>query len=232
LIERHPESLRIEDVSHHLPVPAQGLTSTGQHEYHPIMSRALRLYPHLCGTSGFFSTLIRKTATLGQPTLMPPQRSLRSVGFRPFSKREEKELVAVLLDRYGFKLESLLEDQGLALWRRNKSVYAFPEAFMSRFADLPCQSLGLEIGEWTPHFFVVSHEWATRFHARFHQGCCTLADESVPKWMRGEDVPLQGCRDPVGSMVVVMDESGQPLGRGKVLPQRLKNMLPRRIVVD
>ena len=55
---------------------------------------------------------------------------------------------------------------------------------------------------------------------------------SIPAaaWLRGEDI--QGKPEaaaPPGSIVAVFDETGQILGRGKVLAGRLKNLLPKRL---
>ena len=65
----------------------------------------------------------------------------------------------------------------------------------------------------------------------FKQGRYCISEEIVPAWLRGEDIhdlPTGGF--PAGSLVIVVDSQDRLLGRGKVQPRRLKNLLPRRLV--
>jgi 16S rRNA (cytosine1407-C5)-methyltransferase len=187
----------------------------------------VRLWPHTFGTSGFFAALITKTAPLDGPRAEPPSRPLQPLGWEPLARRETQAVEQFFQQEYGFDLPALLERQQLALWRRGDGIHAFPLSFLSRFAGLPVEGLGLLVAEQTPQGLQISHEWAARFGRDFQAGTLRLPADYLEGWLRGEDAPLT---DGDNKTVVVMDEDGRILGRGRLGPQRLKNLLPRRLV--
>jgi NOL1/NOP2/fmu family ribosome biogenesis protein len=76
--------------------------------------------------------------------------------------------------------------------------------------------------------FVPSHELIARFSVQFTQQRFTLSSEQVKVWwnggdLRGIDVPY-----PTGSIVLMEDDKRRYIGRGKVLRERVRNLLPRR----
>jgi len=58
----------------------------------------------------------------------------------------------------------------------------------------------------------------------------SLPEEALPAWLRGSDLlgALPATYRP-GDIIVVIDQLGRNLGRGKVLRDRLKNLLPRKM---
>ena len=70
LLDRYPQQIAIESVDRLLPTPAPGLTHDGHHAFHPDVSKAVRLWPQLYDTSGFFAALIRKRDVIaGEPAI-------------------------------------------------------------------------------------------------------------------------------------------------------------------
>ncbi len=103
-----------------------------------------------------------------------------------------------------------------------------PGQLLSHFAGFPCIAIGMLAGEWTDDQFVPSHELIARFSAQFMRQRFTLLPEQVKLWwnggdLRGIDVPY-----PTGSIVLMEDEKRRYLGRGKVLRDRVRNLLPKR----
>ncbi len=230
LLKRYPGAVCIEDLHNRLRQPAPGLGGDGSRNYDPAVTRAARLWPHRYGTSGFFSALISKLSpveTIRQPA---PSRPFEKTGLVRLTRSEYVRLAGLFKDEYGFDLEPILDKQGLQLWKRSEAVYAIPEAFLNHFSRLPFQALGLQVGEETPEGFSPSHNWVARFGSHFKLGLCALAPEQAQAWLRGED--LQGrflAETRKGKTVIVVDENGGLLGRGKLLGGRLKNLLPRRL---
>jgi len=85
LLDRHPQQIALESVERLLPVPAPGLTNDGNQVFHSDVSKAVRLWPQLYDTSGFFAALIRKRDTITSEPAAPPERSLKRAGFAALS---------------------------------------------------------------------------------------------------------------------------------------------------
>ncbi len=231
LLNQFPGAARVENVHQDLPVPAPGLASDGKQTFDPQVQHAARLWPHLYDTSGFFAVLITKLDSLNLPAQPPPYRELEKNGLEGLSVREQNALERRLNDAFGYDLSSSLEGHSLSLWKRGGAIFAIPEPFIQQFRNFPFEAAGLLLGEETPQGFQLSHEWVARFSMQFKQGRYCLPEEVVPAWLRGEDLhglPSNGF--PAGRMVIVVDRQDRLLGRGKLQAQRLKNLLPRRLV--
>ena len=227
LLRQFPGAVRIEDLQPRLPATAPALASAGARGFDPAVQGAARLWPHRFGTSGFFTALITKTASISGSTLEPPARPLERTGFEPLRPQETVAIGQFFRDAYGFDLNAVMETQDLSLWRRGVRLFAFPNAYLHRFASLPVQSLGLPLGEESPDGFQLAHEWAARFGLRFTNGTVVLDDDQAAVWLRGEDLPLTGGYSD-GAILVVRDTSNRNLARGKVQSGKLKNLYPRR----
>jgi NOL1/NOP2/fmu family ribosome biogenesis protein len=84
------------------------------------------------------------------------------------------------------------------------------------------------IGEWHETIFIPAHELIARFSARFARQRFTLSPEQVKMWWNGGDLRGIAVPYPMGSIVLMEDERRRYLGRGKVLRDRVRNLLPRR----
>ena len=234
LLRRYPGAFEVAELAGKLPAPAPALSAYGEQTFDPSVQHAARLWPHRFGTSGFFAALLKKTTPMAaaQSPAPLPERPMSRSGFEELSEREAKAWSEGLMSAYAFDLREVLEQLRLALWRRGREVYSFPRLYLERFQELPVQSLGLPLGEELPEGPAPSHEWVARFAQGFRTGRYPLDDEQVQPWLRGEDLrgePRPGY--PNGMVVIVEDASGRLLGRGKILRDRLKNLLPRRSVL-
>ncbi len=228
LLERYAQQIAIESVDRILSIPAPGLPGVADQLFHPAVTRAVRLWPHLYDTSGFFAALIRKQDTITAEPASPPERSLSRAGFASLKEQRHRALLTALLDTYGFDLAAVLERQHLELLQRGDAIYAVPDQLLTHFADFPCIAIGMLIGEWLEDRFIPSHEFVARFSAQFTLQRFTLSAEQLKVWwnggdLRGIDVPY-----PTGSVVLLEDEKQRYIGRGKVLRDRVRNLLPRR----
>ncbi|MDZ4160088.1 MAG: hypothetical protein U1B80_09910 [Anaerolineaceae bacterium] len=232
LLQRYPDAVELIDLNRRLPLPSPALTGDGNRQYLPAVQRAARLWPHRYGTAGFFAALLVKRSAIKVERAHPPERALERSGLLPLSRSETARLADELLQAYGFDLTAVLESHQLTLLRRGSEVNAIPAAYLRHFASLPLQALGLPLGETGAGGFVPGHEWVSRFFNRFNAGRSIISTDSLSAWLRGEDLPLPA-NLPAGrgAVVLVEDESGRFLGRGKLLADRLRNLLPRRAVI-
>jgi 16S rRNA (cytosine1407-C5)-methyltransferase len=230
VIRRHPGLIEVVDLSDRLPGPAPALTGDGMQQFHPSVQRAARLWPHRFGTSGFFAALLTKTGSLPEISSAPPARPFERAGFDILNERETDPVSRELLDRYGFDLIALLKERDWILLRRGRSLSAVPGLYLQRFRDLPVQALGLPLGEELPDAVIPSHEWVARFSQRFSTGRYRLPQEHLQAWLRGEDIRIVPEGDMAsGQVVIIEDSQGRLLGRGRLLADRIKNLLPRGI---
>jgi 16S rRNA (cytosine1407-C5)-methyltransferase len=236
LLSLYPQQATIEAADRILPIPAPALASDGEQAFHPEVRRAVRLWPHLYDTSGFFAALIRKADSLSPRDSIagqsghPPARPLADVGFVPLNRREAAGIFDALLLAYGFDLRAVMERQRLGLWTHGESVYAIPELFLSWFGDLPCAVTGMRVGERSEDGFAPSHELVARFSAQFTGRRLTLANVQAEVWLAGRELRGVQTSYPLDTVILLEDERSRFLGRGKVLSKRIRNLLPRRLV--
>ncbi len=226
LLKAYPHAAAIESVENLVTAPA--LTHDGDVEFHADVARAVRLWPHLYDTSGFFAALIRKREKVEAPSSIPPQRTLAHAGFAPANESQQREVINALLNGYGFDLGGVLEGQRLELLKRGESVYAVPTQFISHFGDFPCIAIGMLIGEWNDGTFVPSHELIARCSSQFTGQRFALNADHVKQWLTGQDLRTVTPPYATGSIILIEDEQHRYLGRGKVLRERLRNLLSKR----
>jgi len=228
LLERYPQQIALDSVDRLLPVPAPGLTNNGDQIFHPEVSKAVRLWPQLYDTSGFFAALLYKRDTIANEPASPPERSLTRAGFATLKENQQRKIVATLHDACGFDLTAVLAKQHLELLQRGKAIYAVPDQLLTHFVNFPCIAIGMLIGEWAEDRFIPSHELIARFSAQFIQQRFTLTADQVKVWWNGGDLRGIDMPYPTGSIALMEDDKQRYIGRGKVLRDRVRNLLPRR----
>jgi 16S rRNA (cytosine1407-C5)-methyltransferase len=226
LLQLHSQQVEIESADRVLPHPAPGLVSDGTHTFHPQVRNAIRLWPHVFDTSGFFAASIRKRDAIpAQPQALPTRAATK---LERIARNEQSQVIDAMRQEFGFDLGALLDRQELGLVQRQGRIYAVPERFLRQFADLPYSAAGMLIGEWNERF-APSHEFLARFSAQCRSRRWTLPDDQTSKWLAGYD--LRGMDDlpyPTGTVIIVQDSRGRYLGRAKVLRDRLRNLLPKK----
>jgi 16S rRNA (cytosine1407-C5)-methyltransferase len=232
ILKLYGKSVRVEDASLRLPIAAPGLGNYGDVVFDSSVSRAARLWPHLYGTSGFFAALLRKQDSLPEIIRQPPNRPFATTGLVALNRRDNALLNERLLQVYGFDLANLMAQQGLSPWQRRGEIYLLPDIWLQRFAGFPYQMIGMILGKDIDGSIIPSHEFVARFGKQFKSGQVVLDEPQAALWLRGNDIPDRPSKAFENSLTVaVSGPFGEPLGRGKVLADRLKNLLPRRLVV-
>jgi len=232
VLRRYPGLLRLDEPQTGQALQAPGLAKAAGQSYAPGMHNSVRLWPHLLGTSGFFAARLTKLDQSASRPEAPPVRSFSRLGFEPLVKDRQKAALDHILQTYGFNLEPVLEGQDLSLWKHENHVLVLPAVYLHHFASFPVLPPGFPLYEDTRDGLIISHELAARFGMHFSLSRLTLDPADRHAWLRGSDLPFQerpGMH--VNSIVIVVDEKGRLLGRGKVLRDRLKNMLPRRLAL-
>jgi 16S rRNA (cytosine1407-C5)-methyltransferase len=231
VLRLHGNAVTIKNLENTLLRPAPALTSAqvddDQHTFLPEIRNAIRLWPHIFGTSGFFSALLVKQAPIPTETSDAPRWPFERTGLQRLKIKESQKINDILLQSYGFDFQEVLERQKLSLWRKRNILYALPDMWMEKFSQLPFKAVGMRVAEQINEQLQPSHEWMSRFGIHFQAGKFVLRDEMTEAWLRGEDLHGEIAADhPKGQIVLVTYRQGRIYGRGKVLANRLRNMLP------
>jgi NOL1/NOP2/fmu family ribosome biogenesis protein len=144
---------------------------------------------------------------------------------------EEKQVITYFSSAFGFDLENILGKYCLRLVARQEKLFVFPAPILDQFASLPLESAGLTLAENSPEGWIPAHDWVSRFGNLFTKNNVALDADTASHWLHGEDLfnfSLAGIEK--GQVLIVTDQNSLVLGRGKVLKDRLKNLLPRRLV--
>ncbi len=230
LLKRYPSQFRIEDVSACLPLPAPALTNILGEKLPDEVSYALRLWPHRLGTAGFFAARLTKLDPLpeavgGYWRLPPTGRPYESI-----SRKDNQRLALFLKEHYSLSIDEIFEKSSLEVVTHKEQYFLIPRKLKDTFTNLPFLSAGIPLGKPLKDEVLISHEFVSRFGDRFTNGILILEDELTSSWARGEDI--RGYRSAglsLGEIYAIRDRFGRNLGRGKLLVDRLKNMLPTRL---
>lgn len=226
LLKRYPEQIQITAIPTNVPIEAPGLVAAGSQHYDPSIAKALRLWPHLYNTAGFFAALIVKRDQIAMPSLERPQQTLAKAGYKAVTADEQRQILDTLHDVYGFDLGKILEANGLSLWRNGKTIQAIPERWLSNFEHFPFVSAGIQVGKLSRHGFQPAHDLASRYAEQFSQNQFTINDQQIDDWLARRDLPLKTSQYPAGSVVVVRDQQQRYLGLGQIDGNSLENLLP------
>ncbi len=228
LLRRFPGAVDVEAVEGAPHAPA--LETDGETAFAPAVRRAIRLWPHLFQTAGFFAARLRKLAPVPVEPDERPHRPWATTGATALSRAESARLCADWRALYGFDLSAVLDTLGLTLWMRERLLFAVPERLIALFGDLPHAAAGLLAGQELDGQIIPSHELITRFDRAFSGARVTLDDAQAAQWRQGRDLrpaPVTGYS--TGTVILLQDERGRFLGRGRLLGDRLRNLLPRRV---
>lgn len=231
LLRRYPGAVTVESAEGAPDAP--GLETDGARIFAPAVRRAVRLWPHRYQTSGFFAARLRKLASVSAAPVEPDERPVRpwaATGMAALSHAEAARLCAEWRARYGFALDAVLDDLGLTLWARERLLFAVPERLIALFGDVPHAAAGLLAGQEMDGQIVPSHELVTRFERAFSGARVTLDEAQIALWRQGRDLrPAPATDYAAGTVVLLQDERGRFVGRGRLLGDRLRNLLPRRV---
>lgn len=230
ILRRFPNTLEVEGLETRLPAPAPALAQAYGQDFDPQVVKAARLWPHRFHTSGFFAALIRKTASVEFPSEAPPYRPLALVGQKPLAGAAKRDVHILFEEQFGQPLGPILTEYRLELWHSPAGIFAVPVAYLEQFSGLPCQLLGIKLAEESPDGLIPAHDWVARFGSGFSTGTVEIPAELVNAWLRGEDLEFTPAETNPNGVVVLLDPDKRVLGRGRVQPDRIKNLLPRRLI--
>ncbi|HEY9122150.1 MAG TPA: hypothetical protein VIM80_04060 [Brevefilum sp.] len=231
LFDNHPNTFEIEDVSKQFRFKTPGLTAFEGDTYQPQLFKALRLWPHLTNMSGFFCALITKHRGIQANHEPPPNRDFSATHLEPLKKDIKTQILDQVEINYGLDLENILEALSLELFQRFDQLFLIPQKYTDHFITLPFEYIGMPLGQWHQNILIPSHAFASRFGKEFTRGKIVIEESHIGMWISGRDIRHpQTELPPKGQYLLVNDQDGRNLGIGKLLPKRLRNMLPKGLI--
>jgi 16S rRNA (cytosine1407-C5)-methyltransferase len=228
VLARYPQSVSIEDKSDLFSFDTSGLAAFNDQSFHPSLSKAIRLWPHRSGMSGFFSARITKRQPLPVSVEVPPTRDFSRTGLSELNADEMKTVISDIEKMFGLNFEKIVEDQNLILYQRHDQVFLIPQLYLDHFQTLPYAYIGMPLGRMINDALEPAPVFISRFGHLFKVGFIKLENEEIAQWIAGRDIRHpQTPLEPEGQYLLVTDPDGRNLGLGKLLPKRLRNMLPR-----
>ena len=228
LLETYPGAFHVD------PAPARrfntrGLTEFQGQNFNPDLVHALRVWPFHFQTNGFFALKLIKDEEIPINPSNPPARDFAATGLTCLSPQLERELTAFIAETYGFNFAARLSELSLSLLRRENAIHLIPQGYLSSFASLPYNAIGLAAGRYIRDKFEASVGFVLRFGGEFSRNIWTIPEDLVDRWMRGYDI--RGV-DPIGfelgTVIAMRDNEGNNLGAAKYSSNRLRNLLPNR----
>jgi len=225
-------AIQIASADEILHQPAAGLTSYGNQSFDPQVRNAIRLWPFNFSTAGFFAASIRKVGAVPNNPKTAPDRPLSQAGWFMLENSDRKKLLNWVDQTYGISLEQILLENKLQIWRFNNSCHLIPEKFLTLFSNFPVQSLGLPLCEIFSEEYVLTHEFVTRFGTYATKNIYSLKEDQFWTWMRGEDLTISEQSNYESSILIIKDGLERVFGIGKLTNKRLRNMMPKRVLVN
>lgn len=175
----------------------------------------LQIWPHRYDAEGFFVAAMVKTGT---PVTAPSVAATLSprFPFQPWPIKEQRQWRDWLTAELGLHLVDG------DYWRREESIWLFPQESRALLGHLKTNRLGIKIGEIHGKEFRLSHDAATAFGMRSNRLINLTADQARD-YLNGLDLDDDEKRK--GDWIVTW--SGQPLGLVRAAQGRLRNRLPR-----
>ena len=230
ILQEFGDQVRLDDISDRLPKPAPALLQDGEHPFSPQMERAVRLWPHIFGTTGFFSARFTKLDAIQPSGSESTFSSKRTPAGSFLSPQEQQQICDWTKDFYGFDLQAILQAQQAVLMELANGIFLVPTRLFAEFGTLPISSFGLNAFKRIPQGYQISHELAARFGYDFRSGFVVLDEVQKNSFLMHQDI-FGTAHESIetGGTVLVRDEQGRVLGRAKALRDRLKNLLPPRL---
>ncbi|NIY84767.1 16S rRNA (cytosine(1407)-C(5))-methyltransferase RsmF [Vibrio hepatarius] len=181
----------------------------------------LHIFPQVYDCEGFFVARIRKVGSAPAPQVK------KRLGKFPFEKASHKVQADVAKQLEQTLSISLPNDA--SVWLRDKDVWLFPNALEPMLGEFRFSRMGIKIAEAHKNGYRWQHQVATALATGEEAISASLSVDDAREWFMGRDVRPEGQS---GKGEVIVKLSGDVIGLGKWVGNRIKNGLPRELVRD
>ena len=229
ILNHFHQQIQIDPIEEVLKKPTPALEKYNQFAFNSQIANAARIWPFRFGTAGFFAARMTKVNEIESKVKQPPSRPLSSANWFLYPEKQQANLLQQINNLFGIHLENLIEKYDWQIWQYKNNLHCFPGKFIENFPDLPVLSLGLPLAEISDNEYLLSHEFVTRFGRLAKENICTLEDDQLSSWMRGDDLINPARQN--APQLIMRDHVGRILGRGKPTGERIRNLMPKRALI-
>ena len=184
----------------------------------------LHIWPQVYDTEGFFVAVIKKTGYVDSETA---QKRLGKFPFQPAATATQANLYQY------FEQQFSITDLAGILYQRDDEFWLFPENIIPLINELRFSRLGIKIaeqfGKGRKSGFKCTHEFATCYGQQARSTISLLAHQAR-EYFKGRDIHDIDTNNTKGE--VLLSYQGYVIGLGKSLDNRIKNNLPRDLIID
>ena len=185
----------------------------------------LHIWPQVYDSEGFFVAAIKKH------DYVEIEKAHKRLGKFPF--QPATTIVKNNLYQY-FKLQFSIGELSGVLYQRDDEFWLFPENIIPLIDELRFSRLGIKIaeqfGKGRKTGFKSTHEFATCYGEQANNNLLSLTAKQAREYLQGRDIHDIDTRTTKGEVFV--SYKGYILGLGKSLDNRIKNSLPRDLIID
>jgi len=184
----------------------------------------LHIWPQVYDTEGFFVAAIQKTGDIDSSNA---KKRLGKFPFNPASSSVTKSLYNYFEQQF-----SITDLQG-TLYQRDDEFWLFPNNIIPLITELKFSRLGIKIaeqfGKGRKTGFKITHEFAIS-HGQKNGKDIALQAHQARAYFQGRDIHDTDTSTSQGE--VILTYQGHVIGLGKSLNNRIKNSLPRDLIID
>jgi 16S rRNA (cytosine1407-C5)-methyltransferase len=185
----------------------------------------LHIWPQVYDTEGFFVAAIQKKGCIESKNV---QKRVAKFPFSPAPSSMQKALYDYFDDQFG-----VTEISGV-LYQRDNECWLFPENIVSLIDQLRFSRLGIKVaeqfGKGRKSGFKTTHEFASCYGQQATKNVMQLVSHQAREYLQGRDIHDIDTSSNTGEVLV--SYQGYLLGLGKSLANRIKNNLPRDLIID
>jgi 16S rRNA (cytosine1407-C5)-methyltransferase len=214
LQKTYPEQVEFLSLEHLFEGAQKTLTAEG----------FLHIWPQVYDTEGFFVAAIKKTGVVESPQA---NKRLGKFPFQPATQQVIENLYQYFKQQF-----SITNLQGV-LYQRDDEFWLFPENIIPLINELRFSRLGIKIaeqfGKGRKSGFKTTHEFATCY-GDLCPSTIALQSHQAREFFQGRDIHDIDTTGSKGE--VMLSYQGYVIGLGKSLDNRIKNSLPRDLIID
>ncbi len=187
----------------------------------------LCIWPEIFDSEGFFVAKIRKK----NPEISRHDKEKfflkGNFPFEKVSRNEENQMKKFFTEQWGFDAKT--EFSGKNFWKKENTIWAFPENAEQIFARVKCDRIGIPLVDMHKKEWRTRYETCSAFGQNFQKNRLEISKEQFEKIYAGEDIIFEEIEKKIKGEFLCIYKNF-PVAVGKVTKQRWKNALPRVLI--